>query len=77
MTPANIDYLPAKYCLDRDFHYLFLNKDDWKPNIANPPELLDIYSDGYKFENSVGSAIYSDKLDLNIFLRLPIYCSVF
>ena len=40
-------------------------------------ELLNKYTDGSKLENGVGNGIYSDKLALNISLRLPDDCRVF
>ena len=56
----NIDYLLAEFCLDRDFHSVIQNRDDWNPNTVIPPELLDIYTDGSKLDNKVGRGIYSD-----------------
>ena len=32
VNPRNTDYLPAKYCLERDFYSLIPNRDDWNPN---------------------------------------------
>ena len=67
----DIDYLPVKYCLDRGFHYLIPSRNDCDSNTIVPPEYPDIYTDGSKLDNGFGSGIYSDKLDLNISLRLP------
>ena len=53
------------------------SRNDWDPNAVVHPEHLDIYTDGSKLDNGVGSGIYSGKLDLSISLRLPDYCSVF
>ena len=77
MAPVNIDYLPTEYCFDRGFHFLIPSRDDWNYDIIVPPDVLDVYTDGSKLDNGVGSGIYSVKLDLNISLRLPDYCSVF
>ena len=33
---VNIDYLPAEYCLNRDFHYLIPNRNDWDSNTGIP-----------------------------------------
>ena len=55
VTPVNIDYLPAEYCLAKDLPSLILNRDNWNPNTVILPELLDIYTDGSKLDNGVGS----------------------
>ena len=46
MTPVDIDYFSAEYCLDRDFHLLIPNR-----------ELLDIYTDDSQLDNWVRSGI--------------------
>ena len=61
----------------RGFHSLIPGTDDWNYDMIVLPEILDVYTDGFKLDHGVGSSIYSGKLDLNIFLRLPDYCSVF
>ena len=40
-------------------------------------DVLNVYTDSYKLDNEVRSGIYSGKLNLNISLRQPDYCSVF
>ena len=50
---------------------------EWNPNTFIPPKLLDIYTDGSKLIEGVGSDIYLDKLYLNISFRLPDNCSLF
>ena len=76
MAPVNIDYLLAEYCFDRGFHFLIPARDDWNYDTIVPPDVLDD-ADGYKLGNVVGNGIYCGKLDLNISLCLPDYCSVF
>ena len=72
----DIDYLPVEYCFNRGFHFLIPSKDDWDHGMIVPPELPDVYTDGSKLDSGVGSGVYSEKLNLNISLRLPDYCSV-
>ena len=66
-----------EYCLDRDFHILIPGKNDWNPDTIVQTEVLNIYTDSSKLDNEVGSGVYSGKLDLNISLPLPDYCSLF
>ena len=74
----NIDYLPAEYCLDTDFNFLFPNTDDWSTDtIVLQAHSMNIYTDASKLYNVFGSGVYSGRLDLNISLRLSDYCSVF
>ena len=77
MTPVNIDYFPAKYCLDRGFQFLIPGRNNWEPNTVVHPEHLDIYTEDFKLDSAVGSAVYAVKLYLSISLQLPKYCSVF
>ena len=77
VATVKIHYLPAEYSLDRGFHFLIPSRDDWDPNTFVHPEQLDIYTEDTKLDNLVGSGMYSGKLDLNISLRLPDFCSVF
>ena len=53
VTPVTIDYFPTEYCLDRDYHSLIAKREDWNPNTAISPELLDIYTGGSKLGNGV------------------------
>ena len=77
MNPVNFDYRPAKYCFDRGFHFLSPSRDDRNSDTIAPPEVLDIYIDGSKLDNGVGNGVYSGRVDLDISLRLPDYCSIF
>ena len=74
MTPVNTDYLPAEYCLGRDIHSLIPHRNDCNFNKIIPQNSGICIS---KRRNGVDSGSYSEKLDLNISLRLPGYCSVF
>ena len=72
-----IEYDFAEYCFDRGYHFLIPRRDDWNYDAIVPPDVLDVYTGGSKLENGVGSGIYSEKLYLNISLRLLDYCSMF
>ena len=66
----NIDYHLVEYYLNRSFHSLVPRRDVWDPDLIIHSELQGIYTDGAKFDNRSGSGVFSDKLDLNISLRL-------
>ena len=50
MQAVNIEYLPAKYCFDRGFHFLIPVRDDWNYDMIVPPDVLDVYTDGSKLD---------------------------
>ena len=58
---------------DIDLHSLIPNRDDLNPTTVITSKLLE----SSKLGNNVLSCIYSEKLDLNISLRLPDYSGVF
>ena len=66
-----------EYCFDRGFNILLLRRIDWTSDTTVPLELLDVYTEGFKLESGVGNGVYFGKLNLNILLWLPDYCSVF
>ena len=68
----DIDYLPAEYCLDRSFHFLIPSREVWRSYAIVVQNI-----DGFKLDNEVGNGVYTVKLDPNISLSMPNYCSVF
>ena len=78
VAPLDINYLRMEYCFDKGFNFLISSRTDWTPDTVVPPELLDVYTDGFKLDGGVGSRIYPGRLALNIrhYIALLDYCSL-
>ena len=72
-----VEFRPAEHWRYRGFPFSNYEQGWLEYWYDCPPKVLEVYTDGYKLGNGVGSGICSGKLDLNISLRLPDYCSVF
>ena len=49
----------------------------WKNNSAPETEAMQFFTDGSKLDGRVEAVVFCDKLNVNISVRIPDYCSVY
>jgi len=74
---ANLDYITSTLCFEKNFRTSCPSRENWKSGSAQISEVIEFFTDGSKLDGKVGAGVFCDKLNVNISVRLPDYCSVY
>jgi ribonuclease HI len=74
---ANLDYIKPTLCFDKCFRTICPSRESWRNGSILENEALQFFTDGSKLDGKVGAGVFCEKLNVNISVRLPDYCSVY
>ena len=75
--PDTTDYMIPSPSFEERFRTDITSREDWLRELVLDPKVLNFFTDGSKMGGRVGCGVHCEKLNLNLFFRLPDYCSVF
>jgi len=74
---TKVDYIIPTLSFVKNFRTSCPSREYWRNGSAPVTKAIQFFTDGSKLDGRVGAGVFCDRLNVNISVRLPDYCSVY